>query len=115
MTAKSLLGAAILMSIGLGPMPAVAEDMCVVTGDRYAGCKSQTELNKLNRYAAAGDKAAWSNTMAGHHIIGECTVFKKGETVFVIDAAASGLSKVRRKGEIIQYWTSAKAVKPVRD
>jgi hypothetical protein len=110
-----LVGAAIFCSFGLATI-ASAQTPYAITGGDFAGCKSLERLRKLNRYAAEGNRAAWQNELAGANIIGECTFFRQGERVFLLgETAAPGLSKVRRKGEAVQYWMNAAAVKPIRD
>lgn len=111
MRAKSAVAAAAMMLSALGAVAASAEQRSTISGERFAGCRSQEELQKLNRYAAQGDQNGWSNAMAGANMRGECTMFRKGEAVFVIEpVTASGLTKVRRREQSKEYWTLSEAV-----
>ena len=81
-----------------------------VTSDRL-GCKSREYFEKLFRYVADGDKEAAKKAYMAGLLSGECTSFKKGEQVFTTDTAIfSGLVKLRRKGETVEYWTNFEAI-----
>jgi len=111
MSVKSVVTVAAAIFLALGAERAGAEQAARVSGERYAGCRTQQELQKLNRYAAQGDENGWANAMAGANMRGECTMFRKGEPVFVIgQATASGLIRVRRREQSKEYWTLSEAV-----
>lgn len=58
------------------------------------------------------DKQAFQQALTAGLLLGECIMFKNGEVVFIVDTAIfSGLVKVRRKGELVEYWTNIEAVK----
>jgi hypothetical protein len=75
------------------------------------GCISRDDQDKLLHYAVQKDLDAFRQFLAAGLLTGRCTQFKKGETVYVMDTAIfSGLVKVRRKGETVEYWTNIEAV-----
>jgi hypothetical protein len=50
--------------------------------------------------------------LAAGLVAGTCTRFKPGETVYIADTAMfSGLVKIRRKGEMTEYWTNFEAIR----
>jgi hypothetical protein len=82
-----------------------------ITGDNWFGCSSRDYFEKLVGYAVTGDNDALKQGLASGITLGGCTLFKNGDTVFMADTAIfSGLVKVRRKGEMQEYWTNLEAV-----
>ncbi len=82
-----------------------------IEGEDNIGCRSRDYNSKLTRIAVQGDREAFGRALMEGVLSGECVVFKAGEPVFVSDTAIfSGLVKVRRKGEIDEYWTNFEAV-----
>jgi len=68
--------------------------------------------DKIAQYVAQGDKEAFKKALGAELITGECVQFKANERVLISDTAIfSGLVKVRRPGEISEYWTNIEAVK----
>ncbi|HHS8321906.1 TPA: hypothetical protein ACTUO9_002023 [Legionella anisa] len=84
-----------------------------ISKDGYFGCKSREYKDKLTQYAIDQDADAFKNALKAGILIGECTIFNEGEEVFVSDTAifSAGLVKVRRKGEMLEYWTNMEAIK----
>jgi hypothetical protein len=83
-----------------------------ISGDKWFGCTSQEYFEKLVGYAVDGDNDAFINALAAGIYIGTCTLFEDGEAVYIEDTKIfSGLVKVRRPGETIEYWTNYEAVK----
>ena len=57
------------------------------------------------------DEVAFKKALMAGVLSGICTVFKLGEKVYITDTSIfSGLVKVRRPGETIEYWTAIEAV-----
>jgi len=78
---------------------------------RYVGCISREDHRKLTNYVVQKDKKAYERYLLAGLAAGTCTVFEKGESVYVVETAVfSGLVKVRRKGETQEYWTNIEAV-----
>ncbi len=83
-----------------------------ISGDSYFGCVDRQYFSKLIRYAVQKDSQAFYGGLAAGVSSGTCTMFKAGEEVFIADTAIfSGLVKVRRRGEIAEYWTNIEAVR----
>jgi hypothetical protein len=83
-----------------------------ISGDHRFGCSDRDYLDKLVRYAVQHDDQAFSQGLAAGLLAGTCTMFKSGEEVYLADTAIfSGLVKVRRKGEMQEYWTNMEAVR----
>jgi hypothetical protein len=122
MLVKNLVGIAVVTWIGLGAMPALAQGLRPITEEQargavthdHTGCKSLKSLNRMNQYLVRNDRAAWKNAMAGANLIGECTILKSGERVYVTDRD-SKLVRVRRQGQTIVYWTNQAAVQMIGD
>ena len=81
-----------------------------IDGDNHFGCRDRDYYSKLTRFAVQGDREAWSRALAEGALSGECILFKADEPVFVTDMTWTGLGKVRRKGDINEYWTAREYV-----
>lgn len=78
----------------------------------FFGCRSKESHSKLTEYVINGDMEAFKKLFATSALTNECVHFKAGESVYVVDTAIfSGLVKVRRKGDIAEYWTNIEAIK----
>lgn len=116
MKAKSLIGSALVACVGFAAVAAHAQESYAIRAEGYEGCKSKEVLEQLQGHVARGDKAAYSNALAGANMSGKCTMFKKGEQVFVTGVDVdSNLAKVRRRGEAAEYWTNLQAVRAKRN
>lgn len=83
-----------------------------ITDDNLIGCSDRDYFEKLVRYAADNDREAWSKGLLAGVAIGKCTTFKADEPVFIADTAIShGLVKLRRQGDLLEYWTQIEAVR----
>ena len=83
-----------------------------INGTNRFGCSDRELYEKLGSYAAQEDMAAFSQVLAAGLVSEACTKFAAGEEVFIADTAIfSGLVKVRRKGEMAEYWTNLEATK----
>ena len=84
----------------------------LISGDNWFGCVDREYYEKLGRYAAAKDMEVFRQALAVGLVAGTCARFKPGETVYIADTAMfSGLVKIRRKGEMIEYWTNFEAIR----
>ncbi len=102
---------AMIVSVALRTAPAVAQSRSI-SGDSYFGCVTRELREKIGLYHIDGDKQAFKDAMLAALQSGTCTVFKSGEEVYVTDTAIfSGMVKVRRKGQTVEYWTSLEAVR----
>ena len=83
-----------------------------INGTNRFGCSDRELYEKLGSYAAQKDMAAFRQVLAAGLVSEACTKFAAGEEVFIADTAIfSGLVKVRRKGEMAEYWTNLEATK----
>jgi len=83
-----------------------------ISGDNWFGCIDRKHFEKLVDYAVQKDEQAFRRALAAGILAGTCTMFKDGEAVYITDTAIfSGLVKVRRKGELQEFWTNIEAVK----
>lgn len=80
-----------------------------ITQEYMIGCKSKSAYDQLPGYAPHGDEKAFNRAYAMSVMRGQCTLFEKGESVFVADATWSRV-KLRRGGEASSYWTLIEAV-----
>jgi hypothetical protein len=78
----------------------------------WPGCSTKELMNRLISYIVAKDESAFEQLMTIGEISGECTVFKQGEKVFLVEGEVfTGLAKVRRAGDIAEYWVQAEAIR----
>jgi hypothetical protein len=83
-----------------------------VSGDNRFGCSSREHFEKLAKYAAQRDGEAFAQGLGLGVSAGQCTMFKNGEAVHIANTALlSGLVKVRRVGDLQEFWTNLEAVK----
>ena len=83
-----------------------------ISSDSWFGCTDRDYYEKLLQYLAQNDDEAFKRGLAAGLLTGSCTGFKDGEPVYIMDTAIfSGLIKVRRGGETMEYWTNLEAVK----
>lgn len=81
-----------------------------VVSDGYFGCTEKDDFEKIVGYAAQQDEDAFRSALGVGLMSGLCTTFEKGELVLLQDTAMfSGMMKVRRKGELSEYWTNVEA------
>ncbi|NQV19392.1 MAG: zinc-ribbon domain-containing protein [Armatimonadetes bacterium] len=82
-----------------------------IAGDNWFGCIDRKYFEKLVDYTVQKDKQAFKQALAIGILAGTCTFFKDSELVYITDTAIfSGLVKVRRKGELQEFWTNLEAV-----
>jgi hypothetical protein len=82
-----------------------------ITGDNFYGCTQREYFEKLIQFAVQKDADAFKTGLAAGIATGRCTLFKRGERVHLADTAVfSGLVKVRRPGELDEYWTNLEAI-----
>ena len=83
-----------------------------ITGNTWFGCQDRSSFSRVSRYFHQKDFIAYRKALAVGQRTGDCTTFKNGEEVFLADTAIlSGLVKLRRKGEVVEYWTNIEATK----
>lgn len=83
-----------------------------ITMDNQFGCIEKNDYEKIVGYATGGDKDAFMNSLAGKISNGRCTMFNRGDEVFLTEAAIlSGAVRLRRKGKTTEYWTAFEAVR----
>jgi hypothetical protein len=81
-----------------------------ISGDNLFGCTDREYFEKIMNYAVQKDTEAVKQGLMTGISLRKCTAFKSGEEVFLVDTATfPGLIKVRRKGEVVEYWTNVEA------
>lgn len=83
-----------------------------IAGDVYFGCTERDCFERLATLAVQGDKQAFAEALGVGLLTGICTKFVEGEPIYLMGAGGlfSGLVRVRRPGEITEYWTVIEAV-----
>lgn len=90
--------------------PAFAYDYKIV--HQAIGCVNEDDHSKLTQYAIQKDEEALKKFLTLTLVAGKCTVFSIGEPVNVIESALfSGMIKIRRRGDIQEFWTNFEYVK----
>jgi len=74
------------------------------------GCMSKELLDKLATTKSEGDEVAFKKLLLVASASGNCVVLSKGESVFLQDVSWSGYVKVRREGDLTEYWTLEGAI-----
>ena len=105
-----------MMAVGMSVLlmavsSSYAQSVKTIKNGNWVGCQSKKIKNELTGYAVSGDNTAYKNAAVIYVMRGECTVFEQGEQTYVEDTAIfSGLVKLRRKGEIVSFWTNIEAI-----
>jgi hypothetical protein len=90
-------------------------DRAVISGDNWFGAQSKEVFQKLVDLSIAKDGEAFGKLMTAGLLTGKTTAFEQGEEVFVADISYfSGTAKVRRKGDVAEFWTNIEAVEKPR-
>ena len=74
-------------------------------------CRDKDFFMKIVMAKADGDTEAVNKLTTLADASGTCMVFSPGEQVFVTDTTLSGLVKIRRKGNVAEYWTESDWIK----
>jgi len=83
-----------------------------ISGDKFFGCTDFDYHKKLTNYAVQKDMEAFTKSLTEGLLLGKCTLFKSGEEVFLVDTVVfSGLIKLSRNGDTVEYWTIIEAIK----
>lgn len=73
------------------------------------GCRQKAQLQKFADYKS--DQEALNQYVALMIASGECTTFDKGEIALYVDSAFfDEMVKLRRKGNLFEFWTVRQAV-----
>ena len=92
------------------PAPAqVAMQGNYINGDSHYGCMHKADYDKTAEYVAQNDREAFKQFLGLGIATGVCIMFKAGEPVILVDVGIF-TSKVRRKGELAEYWVSSEAL-----
>lgn len=87
-------------------------DTVWISGKTRFGCATKEYFRKLVGFAVNDDTEAFKRSLAAGILAGQCIIFQNGEPVFLADTSIlAGLVKVRRKGDVEEYWTNLEAVK----
>ena len=82
-----------------------------ISGDKFFGCTDLDYHKKLTNYAVQKDMEAFTKGLTDGLLLGKCTLFKTGEEVVLIDTVMfSGLIKLSRKGDTVEYWAIIEAI-----
>jgi RNA polymerase subunit RPABC4/transcription elongation factor Spt4 len=79
-----------------------------IFGSGFYGCAERETFDKLTSLIVQRDEAAFNEALTGHYATGRC-VRLRGE-VYLTDLTVSGLARVRKDGEAVEYWTNVEAV-----
>ncbi len=87
-----------------------------ITEDFYFGFAYRSDIDKFLEYVKQGDNDAARSFVLIGLLANLCTKFNKGEIVYVMGVDyPSLLVKVRRKGEVREYWTPILAVEEMEE
>jgi hypothetical protein len=81
-----------------------------ITGDNFTGFSNREDEDRASELAS--DEEAFSKFFLACVMAKRATLFKKGETVILEEFGGFADSKVklRRKGELVGYWTNREAI-----
>lgn len=81
-----------------------------IVSNKFFGCKDMDDFDNLVSFATRGDNASFKNYLFKKMVIGECTVFRKGDSVIIKDTKIfSGRIQVLNSEG--RFWTFLEAVK----
>jgi hypothetical protein len=107
--AIAVAASAILMSIA---MNAMAGSLDYTVTKKTFGCQSKELFDKINGY---DDDVAFHKALTMGLSNGNCDIFQIGETLGFVDGGftdgLNGRVKVRRRGDVEEYWISLSMVK----
>ena len=110
--------AAITMSCFLlTPQIVESQDVKHISGDKHTGYTTKQQMTELFEYVARNNERAFTMATLKGLADGTITFFKDGEEVYVtgkniiLSPSPMNVIKVRRVGEITEYWTNGTAVK----
>ena len=84
-----------------------------ILGDGRLGCKVQSDIENHQKYLKQGDSIAAEKLGITGILSGQCLVFKNFDEVIIQEYAVwSGLVRVRKTGDIAEYWVSTSAIRP---
>lgn len=84
-----------------------------ILGDGRLGCKVQSDIENHQKYLNQGDSIAAEKLGITGILSGQCLVFKNFDEVIIQEYAVwSGLVRVRKTGDIAEYWVSTSAIRP---
>lgn len=87
---------------------AQAETIHIKGANKY-GCTDKAVYDKTGEMVAQNDKEAFAKLLSAAMASGICTLFSANEQVYVTDAGLF-TSKVRRKGDVAEYWITTDAL-----
>lgn len=87
-----------------------------ITADKSWGCSDREYFDKLVKYVMQEDREAFEKGLAAGLLSGKIVRFEKGEEVFRADDSISSsgplkTQKVRRRGEVKEYWIPLSDIK----
>lgn len=83
-----------------------------IQGSDFIGCTDRAQYQRIVRFAVQKDAIAFEKAIVEGLASGTCTEFRHGETVYIVEGELlSGLVKIRRQGEIVEYWTAIEAIR----
>ena len=92
--------------------PAAPSNLEHIVSNGYFGCTEEGTWRKGIQYLSDHDDAAFSSFLSEHFATGECTSFKGGEAVYLVDSSVfGGIAKLRRVGHVEEYYTNFEASK----
>ena len=84
-----------------------------ILGDGHLGCKVQSDIENHKKYLNQGDRIAAEKLGIAGILSGQCLVFKNFDEVIIQEYAVwSGMVRVRKAGDIAEYWVSTSAIRP---
>ena len=92
------------------PHSSFAQDKTyTIKGKSYFGCTQKKDFDDVVSLISQGDREAFEKALGFGISMGVCTMFKEGETVYVVEPGFVSV-KVRRKGDPSGYWTYMEAI-----
>lgn len=97
----------IALSTILLSLPAYAADYQATGG---FGCINKDYFNKIVTIAVQEGGEGFKRALLLGIAAGNCTLFEKGEPVYLMKAGLMTI-KIRREGEMTEYWTTSETIK----
>lgn len=81
-----------------------------ISGGPYFGCKDPKVDDKITKMMVQNDEQAWKKMLLSAVMVGECRLWKDGESVY-LEEAGWVRHCLRPAGDVSCFWTPMEAIR----
>ena len=108
---SKVLAIFILILLMILPLGYLEAQIRRISSDKFFGCTEKIYFEKLRLYLIQKNMNAFTKSLSDGIYVGICILFKSGDEVFVTNTTVSSdLIKIRRRGEVTEYWINVEAI-----